>query len=48
MITFTNLTQTITAVVGAITLSTALVAASVGPVHAAQIHQVQSSAQVHA
>ena len=48
MINFTNLTQTITAIVGAVTLSTAFVAASVGPVHADQIHQVQASAQVNA
>ena len=48
MINFTNLTQTVTAAAGAIVLSTALVAASVGPVHAAQIAQVTTSAQVHA
>ena len=48
MINFTNLTQTITAAVGAIALSTAFVAASVGPVHAAQIHQAPTSAQVNA
>jgi hypothetical protein len=48
MINFTNLTQTITAAVGAIALSTAFVAASVGPVDAGQIHQVSTSAQVNA
>ena len=48
MINFTNLTQTITAAVGAIALSTAFVAASVGPVHAGQIQQVATSAQANA
>ncbi|HEV2817898.1 MAG TPA: hypothetical protein VGW40_11845 [Allosphingosinicella sp.] len=48
MINFTNLTQTVTAAIGAIVLSTALVGASVGPVHAEQIAQVTASAQAHA
>jgi hypothetical protein len=48
MINFTNLTQTVTAVIGAIVLSTAFVGASVGPVQASQIAQVTISAQAHA
>jgi len=48
MINFTNLTQTVTAVVGAIVLSTAFVGASIGPVHASQIAQITTSAQAHA
>ena len=48
MINFTSVTQTVTAAVGAIILSTALVGASVGPVHAEQIAQVTTSAQAHA
>jgi hypothetical protein len=48
MINFTSLTQTVTAAAGAIVLSTALVAASVGPVHAAQIQQAPTSAQANA
>jgi hypothetical protein len=48
MIKFNTLPQTITAAIGAIVLSTTFVAASVGPVQAAQIHQAQTSAQAHA
>ena len=48
MINFTNLTQTVTAVIGAVILSTAFVGASVGPVHAEQIAQIAPSAQAHA
>jgi hypothetical protein len=48
MINFNTLTQTVTAALGAIVLSTALVAASVGPVQAAQIAQITTSAQAHA
>ena len=48
MINFTNLTQTVTAVIGAIVLSSAFVGASVGPVHASQIAQVATSAQANA
>jgi len=48
MINFTNLTQTVTAAVGAIILSTACLSASVGPVHASQIAQVATSAQANA
>ena len=48
MINFNTLTQTITAAVGAIVLSTMFVSAAIGPVHASQLAQVQTSAQVHA
>jgi acetyl-CoA carboxylase beta subunit len=48
MTNLTNLTQTVTAVIGAIVLSTAFVGASVGPVHAEQIAQITTSAQAHA
>jgi hypothetical protein len=48
MISFNTLPQTITAAIGAIVLSTTLVAASVGPVHAGQVQQAQTSAQAHA
>ena len=48
MINFNTLPQTITAAIGAIILSTTFVAASVGPVHAAQLTQVTTSAQAHA
>jgi len=46
--TFNTLPQTITAALGAIVLSTMFLGASVGPVQASQIHQVQTSAQAHA
>jgi hypothetical protein len=48
MISFNTLPQTLTAAIGAIVLSTTLIAASVGPVQAGQIQQVQTSAQAHA
>jgi hypothetical protein len=48
MINFNTLPQTITAAIGAIVLSTTFVAASVGPVHAEQIHQAPISAQANA
>ena len=48
MINFNNIPQTITAAVGAIILSATFLSASVGPVHADQLHQPQTSAQVSA
>jgi len=48
MISFNTIPQTITAAVGAIVLSATFLSASVGPVHANQIHQTQTSAQAHA
>jgi hypothetical protein len=48
MINFTSIPQTITAAVGAIVLSATFLSASVGPVHADQLHQTPTSAQVHA
>ena len=48
MINFTSIPQTITAAIGAILLSATFLSASVGPVHADQIHSVHSSAQAHA
>ena len=48
MINFTTIPQTITAAVGAILLSVTFLSASVGPVHADQLHQPQASAQVSA
>jgi hypothetical protein len=48
MISFNTIPQTITAAVGAIILSATFLSASVGPVHADQLHQPQTSAQVHA
>ena len=48
MINFTNIPQTVTAVVGAILLSATFLSASIGPVHADQLHQPQASAQVSA
>ena len=48
MISFNTMTQTITAAVGAIVLSATFLSASVGPVHADQLHQPQASAQVQA
>jgi len=48
MINFNAITQTITAAVGAIVLSATFLSASVGPVHADQLHQPQTSAQVQA
>ena len=48
MISFNTITQTVTAAVGAIVLSATFLSASVGPVHADQIHQHQTSAQAHA
>jgi hypothetical protein len=46
MISFTSIPQTITAAVGAIVLSATFLSASVGPVHADQLHQNPTSAQV--
>ena len=48
MISFNTIPQTITAAVGAIVLSVTFLSASVGPVHADQIHQHRISAQVQA
>ena len=48
MINFNNIPQTITAAVGAIILSATFLSASIGPVHADQLHQPQTSAQVQA
>jgi hypothetical protein len=48
MISFNTIPQTITAAVGAIILSATFLSASVGPVHADQLHQPQTSAQVQA
>jgi hypothetical protein len=48
MINFTSIPQTITAAVGALLLSATFLSASVGPVHADQLHQPQTSAQAHA
>ena len=48
MISFNTIPQTITAAVGAIILSATFLSASVGPVHADQIHQPQTLAQVQA
>ena len=48
MISFNTITQTVTAAVGAIVLSATFLSASVGPVHADQLHQPQTSAQVQA
>lgn len=48
MINLNTLTQTLTAAFGAILISTAFVAASVGPVHAVPTQTAQASAQVHA
>jgi hypothetical protein len=49
MINFNTIPQTITAAVGAIVLSATFLSASVGPVHADQLHhQPQTSAQAHA
>ena len=48
MINFTSIPQSITAAVGAILFSAAFLSASVGPVHADQLHQPQASAQVSA
>lgn len=48
MINFTSIPQTITAAVGALVLSATFLSASVGPVHADQLHQPQTSAQAHA
>ena len=47
MISFNTITQTVTAAVGAIVLSATFLSASVGPVHADQLHP-QTSAQVQA
>jgi hypothetical protein len=48
MISFNTIPQTITAAVGAIVLSATFLSASVGPVHADQLHQTHTSAQAHA
>jgi hypothetical protein len=48
MISFNTITQTLTAAVGAIVLSATFLSASIGPVHADQLHQSQTSAQVQA
>ena len=47
MINFNTIPQTITAALGAILLSATFLSASVGPVHADQLHP-QTSAQVQA
>ena len=47
MINFNTIPQTITAAIGAIILSATFLSASVGPVHADQLHP-QTSAQVQA
>ena len=44
----TSISQTVTAAIGAIVLSTTFLSSAVGPVHASQIAQVQTSAQAHA
>ena len=49
MISFNTITQTLTAAVGAIVLSATFLSASIGPVHADQLHnQPSASAQVSA
>ena len=48
MISFNTIPQTITAAVGALVLSATFLSASFGPVHADQLHQTQTSAQVSA
>jgi hypothetical protein len=48
MINFNTIPQTITAAIGAVLLSATFLSASVGPVHADQIHQPRTSAQVQA
>ena len=48
MINFNTIPQTITAAIGAIILSATFLSAAVGPVHADQLHQPQTSAQVQA
>ena len=48
MINFTTIPQTVTAAIGAILLSATFLSASVGPVHADQLHQPLASAQVTA
>jgi len=48
MINFTTIPQTITAAIGAIILSATFLSASFGPVHADQLQQPQTSAQVQA
>jgi hypothetical protein len=48
MISFTTIPQTVTAALGAILLSATFLSASVGPVHADQLHQPSASAQVRA
>ena len=49
MINFTSIPQSVAAAVGAIVLSATFLSASVGPVHADQLHhQPQASAQVSA
>lgn len=44
----TTYTQTVTAAIGAILLSTAFLSTAIGPVQASQIAQVQTSAQANA
>ena len=48
MINLNTSPQTITAAIGALVISATFLSASVGPVHANQIHQTQTSAQAHA
>jgi hypothetical protein len=48
MISFNTIPQTLTAAIGAIALSATFLSASVGPVHADQLHQPSASAQVQA
>jgi hypothetical protein len=48
MINLNTIPQTITAAVGAIILSATFLSASFGPVHADQLHQPKTSAQVQA
>ena len=44
----TSISQTVTAAIGAIVLSTAFLSTAIGPVQASQIAQVQTSVQAHA
>ena len=48
MTNFNSMTHSITAAIGAILVSTMFLGAAIGPVHASQLAQVQTSAQVHA
>ena len=48
MINFNTLPQSVAAALGAIVLSVTFLSASVGPVHADQLHPTQTSAQASA